>query len=332
MRFAIVGAGQAGRLRARALSRVPGCQVVVAADVDHSHAEAICTDATADYRQAVERRDVDAVIVSTPPNLHTEVASAALEAGKHVLCEKPLAPNLEECKAILTAASRANRVVATGFNHRYFPNVEFVRQVILSGQIGNVRHVRAYAGHPGESEFRNRWEHSAEIIGGGTLMDNGIHLIDLVRFLGGEFDETAGEVQPGTDAEPNAFGLLRANDGRIAELASSWNEWRGYRFHIDVYGERGMARAYYGPLLALVATDRKSWRVFPAANLREKLFGWQATATAAMARELHDFVRQVSGDTSSGASGYDGLRAVEIAHAVYRSALNRQRVSLSGAE
>lgn len=163
-------------------------------------------------------------------------------------------------------------------------------------------------------------------------MDNGIHLIDLVRFLGGEFDEAVGELEPGADAEANAFGFLRANDGRIAELASSWSEWRGYRFHVDAYGERGMVRAYYGPLLAVVATDKKSWRVFPAANLRDKLFGWQATAADAMTHELEDFVRRVRGETTTGASGYDGLRAVEIAHAVYSSARERRRVQLSPKE
>ena len=300
--------------------------------MDRSRAEAVCSDATADYRPAVERADVDAVVVSTPPNLHAEVAIAALEAGKHVLCEKPLAPNLEECRAVLAASSSAQRVIATGFNHRFFPNVQFVRHVISGGQIGALRHLRAYAGHPGQSEFRSDWEHSAEVIGGGTLMDNGIHLIDLVRFLGGEFDEAVGELEPGADAEANAFGFLRANDGRIAELASSWSEWRGYRFHVDAYGERGMVRAYYGPLLAVVATDKKSWRVFPAANLRDKLFGWQATAADAMTHELEDFVRRVRGETTTGASGYDGLRAVEIAHAVYSSARERRRVQLSPKE
>ena len=332
MRFAIVGVGQAGRLRARALSRVSGSRLVTAADVDRSLADAVCSDSTADYRQAVERGDVDAVLVCTPPNLHAEVAIAAFEAGKHVLCEKPLARDLEECRAILDASNRASRVLATGFNHRYFPNVRFVRDVISSGRIGDIRHVRAYTGHPGLAEFRSGWEYSAEVIGGGALMDNGIHLIDLVRFLAGDFDEAVGEVEDGADAEANAFGLLKAADGRIAELAASWSEWRGYRFHIDVYGERGMARAYYGPLFALVAAEKKSWRLFPKANLREKVFGWQTTAIAAMAKELHDFVLRIGGETSSGASGYDGLRAVEIAQAVYASARDRRRVRLSSAD
>ncbi|MEZ5364108.1 MAG: Gfo/Idh/MocA family oxidoreductase [Bryobacterales bacterium] len=340
MRFGLIGAGEIGALRARAVGRLNGCSLVVAADCDPSRASRIAPQAVEDPRRTYDRDDVDAVLICTPPNLHEGQTIAALDAGKHVLCEKPLAPSPEAARRMVEAARRNGRVLATGFNQRYFPNLRRARESIEQGRIGRILHVRAYAGHRGLSEFRSASERDPGVIGGGALMDNGIHLIDHVRYLAGEFDSVSGFASEAmwkiSGAEDNGVALLSAQDGRWASLQASWTEWRGYRFWIQVYGDQGAVSASYGPLyFELEQIDAEGRRVhreralYPGANVREKIQGWQSTVELTFVDEIADFVRRVAGERGPAATGFDGFRAVEIAHAVRRSSDSRAPVALS---
>ena len=116
---------------------------------------------------------------------------------------------------MLESARRRGLTVATGFNQRYFPAIQFVKQALERGELGELRHVKAYAGHSGLNEFRQPWEHDSQVVGGGTLMDNGIHLIDHVRFLVGEIEEVFGFASS-ADLEPERLRRqrLRAVAGR----------------------------------------------------------------------------------------------------------------------
>ena len=340
MRFGLIGAGEIGALRAQALERLPGASLVAAADLDPVRASRLAPEGVGDARYVFDRADVDAVLVCTPPDSHEMHTLAALETGKHVLCEKPLAPTPDAARRMAKAALRHGRVLATGFNQRYFPNLRCVKRFIEQGRIGNVRYVRAYAGHRGLSEFRSPAEHDPAVIGGGALMDNGIHLIDHLRYLAGDFDEVQGFASEAcwkiTGAEDNGLAVLTARDGRWASLHASWTEWRGYRFWIQAYGEKGAVRASYGPLYAeLAEVDsegrpvRRERSFFPAVNVREKLGGWQATVVQSFADELADLTRRVEGADAPAATAFDGFRAVEIAHAVRRSSDLRLPVALS---
>src|SRR5205823_6231723 len=185
---------------------------------------------------------VGLVIVSTPPHLHAPVALAGIDAGKHVLCEKPLAHTLADAERICAAAESRGVLLKTGFNHRYFPAMAFARDLIAAGRIGDVVAVRAYAGHPGGREFGHAWVHDGSITGGGSLVDNGIHILDLTRFFLGEAELQAAQgyaanlVWPFDNAEDNGFALFRAAGGAIAYVHASWTDWRGYRFSIEATG------------------------------------------------------------------------------------------------
>ena len=193
MNFGLIGAGQIGSVREKAIRRAAGCELTAISDADAARARSLAASAQAavctNYEELLRREDVDAVIISTPPDSHERIAVAALEAGKHVLCEKPLAPNPGACRRMLAAARGARRTLATGFCQRYFPAIQFVKQTAASGAIGEISYVRAFTGHAGLSEFSEPWVHNKEVVGGGALMDNGIHIIDLVRYILGEITE-----------------------------------------------------------------------------------------------------------------------------------------------
>lgn len=343
MRFALLGAGAIGAVRAVAVQRTPGCSLTAVHDLDAGRARAVAPGAKfhATAEALLASPDCDAVIISTPPQFHEALAVAAVRHGKHVLVEKPMAASVDACRRMVDAAQAGARLLTVGFNHRYFPALKLVRDTVRSGQLGRLSHVRAYAGHTGLSEFKAPWMYDGKIMGGGTLMDNGIHLLDLVRYVMGDIVSVYGHalhrVWGLEGAEDNALALFRTADGVVGSLHSSWSEWKGYRFHVEAYGERGMARAYYAPMMAtVIQLDKPGGRrtvkrhFYPGNIVREKLRGWQSTVVQAFVEELQDFVALAAGGTGSGriATAVDGLRSIEVAQAVYSSGRGGAAVSL----
>lgn len=343
MRFGLIGCGWAGSLRAAAIARLTGFRLVAVADQDLARARSLSdlygAIAEPDWRSLVQRDDLESIVVSTPPPLHAEICIRALESGKHVLCEKPLARTPAECRQILEAAGRSHRTLATGFNYRFYPAIVKAREIFDSGLIGELDHIRSYAGHPGGSEFAHPWVHDVGVVGGGALLDNGIHLIDLTRYFLGEVVEVkgyaTGHVWGFPGCEDNGFALLRSPGGRVASLQASWSEWRGYRFAIGLYGTRGCVRASYPPMLTQVVRvdepdgrPRRKIHLFPKLQIIERVRSHRWTARQSFMQELKAFAQATSGEKTPLALGLDGLRAVQIAHAVYRSSENGNAIRL----
>ncbi len=332
--MAVIGAGVAGRLRAAAGARHPAVSLVAVADVDEAKARAGVSGTralpVADYGRVLEMPDVDAVIISTPGHSHESIAIEAFAARKHVLCEKPLAIDVPSCRRIIAAAAAAGRTLAVGFNHRYYPCVTLLKEVLEAGRIGTIDHVRALAGHQGLGQFRAEWMYQRAMSGGGAMMDVGIHMTDLVRFVVGDLTEVTGVCTNGVwnvpGSEDDALVIMKTADGIPVRYQATWSEWKGYRLALEVYGDRGMVGAYYAPMTNLiVSTDQarasrtRQLRLYPWINLREKLRGWQTTAENAFLDELTDFLRLIGGQATRIADGRDGLRAVAVAHAAYES-------------
>jgi predicted dehydrogenase len=342
MRFGLIGAGAIGKIRADAIAKSPVCELVAVSDLDEARARAAASGARyyADANDLIAAADVDAIIVSTPPPLHEPLATAAASAGKHVLVEKPMAATPEACERMISAARKAGTLLTVGYNHRYFEALKLVRDVVASGEIGTLSHVRAYTGHGGLAEFKAPWMYDKDVMGGGALMDNGTHIIDLVRYIAGDPAEVFGFATHkvwGLGVEDEGIALLRTAEGVTASIEASWHEWRGYRFHIEAYGDRGMARAYYAPMMATVIRLDKPGgnksverHFYPKAILREKVKGWQSTVIGTFLEELADFVAAAQGKPHSGrlAVAADGLRAVQIAQATYASEASRDCVRL----
>lgn len=342
MRFGLIGAGAIGKIRADALAKSPVCELVAVSDLDEARARAAAPGANfySDADDLIASAGVDAVIISTPPPLHEPLAVAAAAAGKHVLVEKPMAATPDACERMIRAAREAGTLLTVGYNHRYFDALKLVRDVVASGDIGALSHVRAYTGHSGLAEFKAPWMYDKKVMGGGALMDNGTHIIDLVRYILGDATEVFGFATHKVwrlGVEDEGIALLRTAEGVTASIEASWHEWRGYRFHIEAYGDRGMARAYYAPMMATVVRLDKPGgsksverHFYAKAILREKLKGWQSTVIQTFVEELADFVAAARGARHSGrlAVAADGLRAVQIAHATYESETSRDCVRL----
>jgi len=242
-RVAIVGCGLIGAKRARALTEA---RLVVACDVDRGRAERLAAEhascrAVVDPREAVAADDVDVVIVATINDALAETTQLALSAGKHVLVEKPAARPNDDLLALITLARTAKRVVKVGFNHRFHPGAQKMRAIVDAGELGELMFLRARYGHGGRLGYEREWRADPQRAGGGELLDQGVHLIDLARWFLGDVAEVSGHV--GTffwdmPVEDNAFLVLRTREERVALLHASCSEWKNM-FSLELYGRDG---------------------------------------------------------------------------------------------
>ncbi len=333
MRFALVGFGAIGQFRVKALQQTPGAELALVVDCDASRLAQAKALAGVDLAESIDaivsRNDIDVAIVSTPPHVHRDATVALLKAGKHVLVEKPLASDLDDCRSMVEAAKAADRVLGTGYNYRFYEAIAKARELIQSGAIGQLDYIRSFAGHPGGPEFTHPWVHDTSIMGGGALMDNGTHVIDLtLHFLGG-YTQVSGFATEHTwkfpGSEDNGFLLMCNESQNVATVHASWTEWKGYQFRVEIYGTEGCVTVSYPPMLTVwhrrpVGKAKRGKRrvfLFPGFQLQERLRSYRWTIVQSFIREQLDFMARVRGENAVGATGAEGMQAVEAAFSAY---------------
>lgn len=328
LRVGLIGAGMIGQLRARAVLQLPTLRLTAVADQVSERARRIAALAGnvqvyTDCVAMLEDDRIDAIILSTPPSSHEPLGLACLASGKHLLCEKPLAISVAGCEAMIRAAEQKGVCLATGFNLRYTRAAMLARELFDNGDIGSLDHIRAFHGHAGGKEFAHDWVRDRSSTGGGTLMDNGIHMIDLVRWFLGEVSEVKGHATHHTlripGCEDNGFLLMKNPAGNVATLQSSWTEWRGYGYRLELYGTEGFLRVAYPPLSLIHGRRSRNGRMkinrhyFPLYQLMERIKGWQWGLVETLARDLDGWANAILSGQPAPITGRDGLEAVRIA-------------------
>lgn len=273
---AIVGCGLIGQKRAQALG---GARLVACADVVLDRAQKLAQTAPgalalADWRCAVAQADVDLVVVATTNNMLAPITLAAVQAGKHVLVEKPAARTVAEVEPVIAAAQQAGVQVRVGFNHRYHPALLRAQELYAAGELGELMFVRGRYGHGGRMGYDREWRANPQVSGGGELLDQGVHLIDLARLFLGDFTQVSGHAHTyfwDMPVDDNAFLLLRTPAQQTAFLHVSCTEWKNL-FSLEIYGKAaklhieglggsyGLERlAYYQMLPQLGPPDTTIW-------------------------------------------------------------------------
>jgi predicted dehydrogenase len=244
MCVAIVGCGLIGQKRARALGDLG--ILTAAADANPARARQLAEQypgcvALENWEACVHRTDVDLVIVSTTNDALAPISLEAVQQGKHVLVEKPAARCAGELKPVVEAARKAGVSVKVGFNHRFHPAFRKARSLCQTGELGPLLYVRARYGHGGRVGYDREWRADPAVSGGGELLDQGVHLIDLSRWFLGDFADVQGHV--GTyfwkmPVEDNGFLALRTAGGQLAWLHASCTEWKNL-FCFEIFGRDG---------------------------------------------------------------------------------------------
>jgi predicted dehydrogenase len=326
MRFAVIGAGRFAVKRADVINNLPSgrAELKAVVDVDLERAKTLAKkyncEAFSDYHKLLEHDDIDSVIVATPNKYHCEISEAFLEAGKNVLCEKPITRNLEEAKKLVEAAKKSKAFFKTGSNHRYFPNVQKAKELLDQNKIGRLIFARGWIGNNGQY-VQNRWFWDRELSGGGTFLDNGCHIMDIFRWLLGEVSECKGytihDVWP-TELEDTGLALYKTVNGKVFFLQSSWIEWSGYMY-MEFYGENGFIFVDSRFCNSVTLGRRDGYY---------ETFDFSSLPSVSHQLEILDFIEKIENKIQPIPSAYDGMRVVEMVQALYEASRTEKTVKL----
>jgi predicted dehydrogenase len=250
MRVGIIGAGLQCRRRAPVINASRDDKLVAIASKHLHDAEEMARqfdcEAVSTWQDVIRRDDVDSVIVCTPPHVHAEISIAALNAGKHVLCEKPLCRTMDEAKAMLQVAEAANRTLKCGFNHRHHPAIREAKRLLDRGDLGRPLFARCRYGICGRPDYQNEWRADPAQAAGGQFLEQGTHALDLFRWFLGEPAEvvcmTSRQYFRAQPLDDNGMVIVRMISGATASLHTSLTNWENL-FSFEVFGEEGYLEA-----------------------------------------------------------------------------------------
>ena len=330
LRAAIIGYGYMGEIRRAVAERTDGVEVIGISETDDARRAQITGVATfADWRDLLALAP-DCVFVATPNRYAPEITVDALNRGMHVFCEKPPGRTVADIE-LMRAAEAANpgAQLMFGFNHRYHPGIVKGRVLVDSGRLGKVIGLRGVYGKSGGMNFRDSWRNDIEMSGGGILLDQGIHMLDLFRCFCGDFQHIKAFVADQywkTGLEDNAWVALQNDDGQGAVLHSSATLWK-HTFRLDVICEEG-----YLVIEGLLSKSGSYGREQLVVGRRQ--FEDEAEAVGNPTEEITYFDRDASWDLEVGewlrciredapvtvSSSYDALRVMEIIADAYADA------------
>jgi len=366
MKVVIIGCGLIGRKRAMALGSED--VLVACCDTNEVSAVKFADEFgcahLADYARLLSSTDFDIAIVAVVNKFAKQIVIDCLKAGKHVLAEKPLGRNHKEAREILDVLERErstqsekgkmgkwnNGITAeqsrgcsntptfqpysipllkTGFNHRFHPAIWKAKELLDSGAIGKLFNIRAAYGHGGRPGMEREWRASKDLCGGGELLDQGVHVIDLIRWFGGNIKKLTGSVETKfwqMEVEDNAYVIARTEKGVTASFHVSWTYWKN-TFSFEMFGTEGYLKilglggSYGGEILEIGRRKPEGGRPdietmeFPSDDI-----SWK--------KEWAEFKSAISEKRSPIGNGVDGLRANQVIDAIYRSSKENRTVSL----
>jgi predicted dehydrogenase len=334
---AVIGCGLVGAHRARtaAADRRTALRLVIDNQPERAAglAAAHGVEASSDWRSALSREDIGAVVISTPNALLVPIGVAALRSGRHVLIEKPMGRNATEGRALTAQARRAGTVLKVGFRHRYRDSLIRAREMVRSGAIGRLIQLRARYGYGARAEHELEWRADAELAGGGALLDEGVHIVDLFHWFAGPAQRAQAELQTAVwdlgRLEDNAFAMLRFAAGVVGQFHVGTTEWKNL-FSFEIRGDAGAIHVEglggsYGPE-TLVHTRRAEGP--GEASIARSEF---EDEDASWAEEWSDFAGALHGERLRHGSAEDGLQVLATVDALYAAARSGSAIAIAPA-
>lgn len=321
MNVGIIGCGLIGQKRAKNLA---GAKLIACADSNFERAQQFAAlhhscAVYSNWQELVEHPELDIIIVATPHNSLAEITLAAIYGNKHVLVEKPAARHYEELIPVMEAAKKTNIRIRVGFNHRYHRALLKAKSLIEEDALGELMFLRARYGHGGRIGYDKEWRAVPEISGGGELIDQGVHIIDLSRLFLGDFVETEGFAHTyywQMPVDDNAFLLLKTEKKQTAFLHASCSEWKNI-FSMEIYGRNGKIAidglggsygaeriTYYHMLPEMGPPETTCWEYPMADN------SWEV--------EFAEFLNDIRLGRTPAANLNDAYKALQIVDEIYR--------------
>ena len=321
-KIGIIGCGLIGYKRAKSLG--PKGKLVACADPNISQANRIVRNKKVkiftNWKKLLEIKEIDIVIISTPHNQLTKILLEAYRKNKHILVEKPATKNLDEIKKIISKVKGNKIKIRIGYNHRYHPSIIKAQEIIKLGIIGKIMYLRARYGHGGRPGYEKEWRAKLSVSGGGELIDQGSHLIDLSRLFLGEFNKVKGFINTyfwKMSVEDNAFLILKTYSNKIAFLHASWTEWKNM-FSFEIFGTlgkldiNGLGGSYGEEQLTLYKMSKKmgipkqkKWK------FRSQDVSWK--------NEINEFYKDISYNRKPNVNLIDACQTLKIINKIYKN-------------
>lgn len=320
MNFAAIGLGSFGLKRAKAIKENKQSTLLAIYDVDSDTAKKssdILKVPFKEYQEILKDEKIQVVAICTPNKFHKKIIIDALNADKHVFCEKPLARNFSEAKEIYDVANKANRKIQIGSNHRYFESVKYAKKLVDQGVIGEVLSFDGRIGHNGE-RIKDSWFWNKDISGGGTLLDNGCHLLDLSRYFMGKFEKGTGMISnsywKNIEVEDTASGIFTTKEGKTSTIFCSWRLLSGY-FFFEINGSKGYINV--DGRFDTHGGDKIFWSTSDDKKFYNKDFS--DVKPTSYDQEIENFVSNLKQNNECSPSISDALEVMRMIDQVYQS-------------
>ncbi len=339
VKIAVIGCGSIAQHRhLPEYSMNENVEIVAVCDVVEERAHKVASKygviAYTSYEELLADPEVDAVSVCTPNYLHAPISIAALEAGKHVLCEKPMATSMQEAMNMIEAAKKSNKKLMIGHNQRFVASHQKARQMIEDGELGKIYSFRTAFGHGGPEGWsvdgNDSWFFKKKEAFIGAMGDLGVHKTDLLRFLlGEEFVEVGSFIETSAkenaDVDDTAVCILRTESGIIGTLAASWSYVSKEDNSTIIYGEKAILRLEDDPV-ANVIIQYKNGEV-----VKCELGGIQTNEDGGQTNShvIPQFVNSIVTDTTSPVSGEEGMKSLQVILAALESKETKKIISIN---
>lgn len=332
IKFALIGAGNIAKIYLDAFSKIADAQVTVICNRTESTGRPLADQAgaawTSDFADAVTREDVDAVVIATPSGTHAEIAIAAAQAGKHLLVEKPIDITLPRVDSIITAAEEAGVILACVFPLRFAAGVAKVKEAVDAGRLGRITLADCYVKwfRP-QSYYDGNWRGTWELDGGGALMNQSIHNIDLLQYLAGPVKTVFGRTATlahEMETEDTASAVLSFASGALGVIQGATSCWPGDPARVELHGDRGTIVIEEGQIAKWELQDASAEEKQAMLTL-EKQDGSGAADPMAIGSEKHrrqivDLIDAIRTGRAPAIQGAEARRSVQIIRAIYTSA------------
>lgn len=328
VRFGLLGAGRIGKVHAKAIGSNAKAKLVAVADPMADAANAIATQYGAEVRTIdtiLASADIDAVVICTPTDTHADLIERFARAGKAIFCEKPVDLDIERVKACIRVVDETSATLMVGFNRRFDPHFQAVKEAISTGQIGDVEMVTIISRDPGAPpvDYIKR--------SGGIFRDMTIHDFDMARFLlGEEIDAVTAQASVLVDPAIGTAGdfdsvsvMLSTATGKHATISNSRRATYGYDQRIEVHGSKGAVSAENQRPVSIEIANATGYTRPPLHDF------FMTRYTEAYAREISSFIDFVESKSPASPSGTDGLIALALADAALKSAKEGRTVKVS---
>jgi UDP-N-acetyl-2-amino-2-deoxyglucuronate dehydrogenase len=338
VRFGLVGCGVIAPIHARSIAELPEARLVAVCDIIPEKAQALAGQYSAevytDYNEMVERADIDVVDVLTPSGLHAEVGIAAARAGKHVLVEKPMDVTLEKADALIAACLESGVKLGCISQHRFDPAVVALKQAVVAGHLGQLNfggsHTKWYRsqGYYDSGDWRGTWA----LDGGGALINQSIHYVDLLQYIMGPVEEihayTATRAHERIEVEDIAVAAIKFKSGALGLLEGNTTAYPGFVARLDVYGTCGSVIIENDQIAEWRLCDETACPVEPEPT---GFIGGTSSKNIwhlSHKRQIADMIAAIHENREPLVSGIEGRKPLEIVLAVYESARTGKTVKL----